>query len=212
MTGQAGSSGARAAGAPQPRAKRRPYRREQILAAAVELFREKGYHATGIDEIGAASGITGPAIYRHFSGKEDILEALLLEVHSTKIAQAREILAAASSPEEGLAALVALYVDWVLENPALGFVGIYERRTLRGDTRRALLLAERQHTEQWIHALQAVRPELTVGQGRVAVHAATGLAVSAASYRGRVANDVARVLIAEMMLAAMMALPGAPPA
>ena len=41
--------------------KRRPYRRDEILAAAVKLFHERGYHATGMDDIGAEAGISGPA-------------------------------------------------------------------------------------------------------------------------------------------------------
>ena len=63
--------------------KRRPYRRDEILAAAVKLFHERGYHATGMDDIGAEAGISGPAIYRHFKGKEEILEVLLLDAAQT---------------------------------------------------------------------------------------------------------------------------------
>ena len=51
-------------------------RREQIVAAATTLFHEHGYHATGIDAIGAAAGITGPGVYRHFSGKDEILTTI----------------------------------------------------------------------------------------------------------------------------------------
>lgn len=51
-------------------------RRHQIISAATRLFSEQGYHATGIDEIGEAAGITGPGVYRHFGGKDEILIAI----------------------------------------------------------------------------------------------------------------------------------------
>lgn len=52
-------------------------RRDLILRAAAELFRDRGYPAVGIDDIGEAVGITGPAVYRHFRSKEDVLLAAL---------------------------------------------------------------------------------------------------------------------------------------
>ena len=61
-------------------------RREQILAAAANLFLSRGYGAVGIDSIGAAAGISGPAIYRHFRGKHDILQALLHDAVADVIA------------------------------------------------------------------------------------------------------------------------------
>lgn len=51
-------------------------RREQLLSAAALLFRRRGYHAVSVDTIGAAVGLSGPAVYRHFPGKQ----ALLCEV------------------------------------------------------------------------------------------------------------------------------------
>ena len=50
-----------------------PSRRDEILAAALRLFHERGYHDVSIDEIGEAVGITGPTIYFHYRSKADIL-------------------------------------------------------------------------------------------------------------------------------------------
>jgi AcrR family transcriptional regulator len=54
-------------------------RRDQLLGAAALLFRRRGYHHVGIDDIGAAAGLSGPAVYRYFPGKQ----ALLREVVGT---------------------------------------------------------------------------------------------------------------------------------
>ena len=51
--------------------------RERLLGATAELVAERGFHAVGIADIGAAAGVTGSAIYRHFPSKQDILVALL---------------------------------------------------------------------------------------------------------------------------------------
>ena len=51
--------------------------KDQILAAALTLFAEKGYDGVGVDEIGAAVGMKGPSLYKHFRGKEAILDALI---------------------------------------------------------------------------------------------------------------------------------------
>ncbi|MBQ0018559.1 MAG: TetR/AcrR family transcriptional regulator [Clostridiales bacterium] len=52
-------------------------KKEIIMDAALNLFSEKGYAAVGVDEIGAAAGIKGPAIYHYFKGKEAILNELI---------------------------------------------------------------------------------------------------------------------------------------
>jgi len=53
--------------------------RERILEASAKLFAEKGYSATGIDEIARSVGITKSVIYYHFKNKGDILQNLIQE-------------------------------------------------------------------------------------------------------------------------------------
>lgn len=50
-----------------------PTRRDEILDAAAQLFADQGFASTGMDEIGAAVGITGPSVYKHFPSKIAIL-------------------------------------------------------------------------------------------------------------------------------------------
>ena len=73
-----------------------------------ELFHERGYHATGMDDIGAEAGISGPAIYRHFKGKEEILEVLLLEAAQTGLEAAREVVRGAVSAGRRSSGLLAI--------------------------------------------------------------------------------------------------------
>lgn len=54
-------------------------RKQQIIAAASDLFRASGYHNVGMSDIAAAVGISGPALYRHFSGKQELLYATVID-------------------------------------------------------------------------------------------------------------------------------------
>ena len=54
--------------------------KKRILEAALTLFSEKGYDGVGVDLIAEQAGIKGPSLYRHFKGKEDILNTLIANV------------------------------------------------------------------------------------------------------------------------------------
>ena len=193
--------------APQRRAKRRPYRRDEILAAAVKLFHERGYHGTGIDDIGAEAGISGPAIYRHFKGKEEILEILLLDAARSALDEAREVVAAAPSPRKALESLAELYIGVIAANPALAFVGMYERRTLSPETRATMDRYERLHLEEWLHALVQVRPELGDAEARTMIRAVHGLGVAAIVYRSGMERRALVDLVTGMTMKALTVKP-----
>jgi AcrR family transcriptional regulator len=63
--------------APGPRGDRARARPREILDAARDLFSRKGFEATRMDEVAAAVGLTKPAVYRYFPGKDRLIEALL---------------------------------------------------------------------------------------------------------------------------------------
>lgn len=60
-----------------PRAERARGRPREILDAARDLFASKGFEATRMDEVAAAVGVTKPAVYRYFPGKDQLISALL---------------------------------------------------------------------------------------------------------------------------------------
>src|SRR4051812_49980571 len=59
---------------------RKRSRREEILEIAVGLFATRGYHGVSMDDIGKEAGVTGPALYHHFAGKDAMLVAALKPV------------------------------------------------------------------------------------------------------------------------------------
>ncbi|QSB15119.1 TetR/AcrR family transcriptional regulator [Natronosporangium hydrolyticum] len=76
-----------------PRQVDRAARREQILAAAVQVFAEKGFAATRVDEIAAAAGVAKGSVYLYFDSREAILTAAF----AAYAERSREILAAAAA-------------------------------------------------------------------------------------------------------------------
>src|SRR3954447_25974979 len=87
--------------------RRRPGgRRAVILTAALELFSRQGYQETGIDEIGAASGVSGPAIYRHFGSKQELLAAAFMDSFDRRRSQIHDRLDGVTAAEERLELLV----------------------------------------------------------------------------------------------------------
>jgi AcrR family transcriptional regulator len=188
---------------PANRKKRRPHRRDEILAAALQLFEEKGYHATGMDDIGAVAGMTGPAIYRHFRNKEELLETLLLEHTQAFLERAQAIAAGNTDPAEIITGLVDAYVDALLANPGLAVVAAYERRNLRPELTVAISKAELGVAEEWLRALAELQPDRPPAELRAVVQGVTAMAVAMASSRRSLSRAAKAPLMRRVVLLAL---------
>ena len=65
-------------------------RRDKLIAAAERLVAERGFLAVRLEDIGAAAGVSGPAIYRHFPNKEALLVELLVGISTRLLAGASD--------------------------------------------------------------------------------------------------------------------------
>lgn len=127
-------------------------RRELLLEAAADLFAARGYHEVGIDDIGAAAGITGPGVYRHFSSKQALLESLCERTMDRMLDLAHR------SPD--LEVLVDLHVSLVVQERALIGVWVREQRALQDEVRRSLRARMREYEVIWREALAPSRGDL----------------------------------------------------
>ena len=160
-------------------------RRRAILAAAAQLFADHGYHATSINDIGAAVEVTGPAIYRHFGGKVDILVEVI-EGWMQPLMEGVEKISAAGLPAvETLDRLIDNFVGAAVESPAAYAVMARERQNLPKDERRAIDRAHRRHVEVWMQVLRQIHPEMTDDEARTVVHGIFGLAAPVAPQKPR---------------------------
>jgi len=84
----------------------KPTARDKILEAALDLFAEKGYDATGVQEIVATAGVTKGALYHHFGAKEDILFEIYGSVFAGQLAELDAILRMGRDPVWTLRAVI----------------------------------------------------------------------------------------------------------
>ena len=179
-------------------------RADQILQAAAQLFAERGYGATGIDDVGAAAGVSGPAIYWHFKGKQALLAAMLIDVSERLLVGGRACVATAQDAEVALAALVHEQVAFALDHPDLIVVHARELRHLDVEQAHAVRLLQRQYVDVWVDVLRRCYPR--VGRPRLvaAAQAAIGL-INSTPYVGRVNRRTLAPMLHDMALAALHA-------
>ncbi|MFI6393390.1 TetR/AcrR family transcriptional regulator [Nonomuraea sp. NPDC050547] len=135
-------------------------RRELIIRQAARLFVAQGYHATGMDEIGEAAGVTGPAIYRHFTGKDDLLLAIVAADTARAEAEVREVYQESGSPEHLLRALVGRRVRRALTDAHLMIVAAREVGNLPPGPRLPMVRRRRLMREEWAHLVAETHPGL----------------------------------------------------
>lgn len=81
--------------------------RGKLLSAAARLFREQGFERTTVRDIAAAVGILSGSLFHHFSSKEEILKAVMIEVIRFNTARIETAVAGAHDPHARLRALIA---------------------------------------------------------------------------------------------------------
>jgi AcrR family transcriptional regulator len=181
-----------------------PTRREQILAAAAELFARRGFHGVGIDDIGAAVGISGPALYRHFRSKDAMLGEMLRAISEYLLAGGQRKMAEADGPAQALPELVAFHVDFALDNSALITVQERDLANLAEPDRHQVRTLQRKYVEVWVHAIRASVPTSSEGAARAAAHAVFGLLNSTPySAAAELDRDAMAALLNRMALAAV---------
>ncbi|MGF1645384.1 MAG: TetR/AcrR family transcriptional regulator [Kineosporiaceae bacterium] len=81
-------------------------RRALVLDATAALVADRGFHATSVDDICRAAGLSAGGLYRHFRSKREIVVALVARDAEETARRLGDAVAAAASPEEAVAALV----------------------------------------------------------------------------------------------------------
>jgi AcrR family transcriptional regulator len=159
-----------------------PTRREAILAAALRLFRQRGFHTVGIDEIGTSAGISGPGVYRHFPSKTSLLVALFDGLTERMLDGAGEIQKLDLPPEEMLDRLVGFHVAAAVAEPAVLAVWAQDAPSLPPADRARFGDRQAEYVGVWTATLAKVRPELGPDETQTVVHAALGAVNSVAGH------------------------------
>ncbi|MYS84095.1 TetR/AcrR family transcriptional regulator [Embleya scabrispora] len=179
-------------------------RREQILQVAARLFAERGYQSVGMDDIGAAVGISGPALYKHFRGKEAMLTELLVDISEKLLARGLER-AAIEEPAQALAALIEGQVEFALRHPDLITLHDHALNQVPTAERHRIRRVQRAYVEIWVEvALKAHPGRLDDREARAAVHAAFGL-INSTPHTLRTPQRILAPMLRRMALGALSA-------
>jgi AcrR family transcriptional regulator len=161
--------------APNRRSRRKSDRRLQLLAAAERLFAERGFLAVRLEDIGAAAGVSGPAIYRHFPNKESLLVELLVGISTRLLAGAREVRSRETDAAAALDGVIDFHLDFTLGEPDLIRIQDRDLAYLPPAAERQVRRAQRQYVEVWVGVLRELDPELAETDARLMAHAVFGL-------------------------------------
>ncbi|MDI9953653.1 TetR/AcrR family transcriptional regulator [Rhodococcus sp. IEGM 1305] len=154
-------------------------REEQILDAATKLFSERSFDGVGVDAIAKESGITGSAIYRHFTSKDEILSVLFDRATDALLVRIGQPLA---DPRDELHRLVYAHIEFSLSMHQLAGIWAREQRALSDVHRRNHLRRQRQYTDRWIDCLDACYPG----------HPREDLAATVRAMHGLITSDITR--------------------
>lgn len=183
-------------------------RRDQILATAADLFAARGFHGVSVADLGAACGISGPALYKHFSSKQAMLAEMLTSISERLLDVGRErVDAGAGDAAVALHGLVDWHVEFATSHRPLIVVQDRDWESLPEEARAQVRRLQRSYVELWADQLRTLRPDLD----RPAAHAATQAVFGLINSTPRAGHDIPdhelRALLASMALAAL----GVPP-
>jgi AcrR family transcriptional regulator len=171
----------------------------------VGLFASRGYHGVSMDDIGSAAGVTGPALYHHFAGKEAMLVAALIPVSEGLLHGGKERVGRhAGDAQAALTDLIEFHVEFALANPAVIALHLHELDRLPEEPRRQIRRLQRLYVEEWVTVLATLRPELDPSEARVLAHSAFGLMNSTPFLGGEVDRRRRAVLLTEATVHALI--------
>jgi AcrR family transcriptional regulator len=173
-------------------------RSDAILRETARLFADRGYNGVSLEDIGASVGVSGPAVYRHFAGKQALLGSVLIKVSEDLVAGGNRVVNESGEAGERMRALVEFHVDFALRHADVIRVQDREVAHLSDDDRAEVRRLQRTYIELWMDTLARL-VTTTPEELRLRVQACFGLINStphstSTAARGRSAT--AKVLVA----------------
>ena len=165
------------------------------------MFATFGYHGVSIEDLGAAVGISGPGVYRHYPSKQALLADLLVGISEELLAGGSAELALAGGPLATLERLVDRHLRFSLGAPDLISVHDRDRASLAEVPAAQVRRLQRAYVELWVDQLVGLDPELTRPTARARARATFGLLNSTPHQ----VKDVDPALLRRMALAALLA-------
>ncbi|NNG96529.1 TetR/AcrR family transcriptional regulator [Gordonia araii] len=182
-------------------------RRAEILAAAARLMAKSGFTGVRLEDIGAAVGISGPAMYRHFESKSALLDEMLVDISERLLSGGEAAIAEGGTGIDILRRLIDFHIDVLVTKPDLITVQDRDLSSLTSEANHRVRLLQRRYVERWVDvvldcAAVGELPDVSRDEARVRVHAMFGLLNSSPMLPAFPAAQLRRLLTA-MALAAL---------
>lgn len=181
-------------------------RRRQLLDLAAPLMASRGFHGMSVGELGAAAGVTGPALYRHFPSKQALLGSLLTDISERLLAGGASCVAESTSPTDALERLVRWHVDFALSHPDLIRVQDRDFLSMSATDRHDVRRLQRQYVELWVQQVLAAHPGFDEDSARACIHATFGLLNSTPYSADQLPRTAAQELLNRLALSLLLSL------
>ena len=178
-------------------------RRQQILDIAADLFAQRGFHGVSVADLGAACGISGPALYKHFPSKDAVLAEMLVSISEELLSVGRQRAEAAASPTGAVEALIEWHIEFALAHRALIVVQDRDWSSLAEDARERVRMLQRESVDLWAAELRRVDDGLSLDRARALAHVAFGL-INSTPHSGLLPDEQMHGLLRDMALGALL--------
>lgn len=178
-------------------------RRAELLAIAADLFAERGYANVTVDDIGAAAGVSGPALYHHFAGKEALLGEMLIDISEYLLAGGRDVAAEGDTAGGSvLDRLIRFHAEFAVERRSLITVHFRDLVHAREADQSKVRGLQSRYAAIWADELQRESPGLDRRAAHAAVHATFGL-INSTPFSGRLPRTAMLDLLTSMATSAL---------
>lgn len=184
------------AGGMTPRTPRAGARRDQLTAIAAGLFARDGYHNVTVGDIAAAAGLSGPAIYRHFPGKQALLAEVVRAGFDEMAGAVAADLAGLSDPAARLRRTYRDLAAFVIRRPEFGVMWRREYRHLAPEDAAELAKRMAQASDAAVAELRVLRPALDPADAELVSWAALSVLGSISDHRVRLPRTAFEELLA----------------
>ena len=167
-----------------PRARAKANRRRALLDAAARLFAERGFDRVSMEDLGSAAGVSGPAVYRHFAGKQSVLAALLTDVSQELFDGGARVITEVEDAQATLRALITFQVAFALANADVIRVQDRDLERLGFPEQHRVRSVQRSYVDLWVGVLARVDPDADAASLHVKAHATFGL-INSTPHSGR---------------------------
>jgi AcrR family transcriptional regulator len=162
----------------------RPDAARRLMAAAIESFATRGYHATTTRDIANAAGMSPAALYVHFPSKAAVLSAISRSGHEQALEMIQGVVSTSEDPVKAMRLIVERFVAWHARRHRVARVVQYELQALPENDYRAVIDLRRR-TEQLVRDMISAgvsSGHFTVTDVRTAARAVLSLGIDVARW------------------------------